>query len=284
MQLSIIIINYNTFNLTCRCIASIHEKLMEVDYEIVLVDNASVECDPNLFKKRFPGIKLIISPTNTGFAGGNNLGIMQATGDYILLLNSDTELLNNAPKICMDHLLANNDTGIVTCQLIYPDGTIQFNCRRFRTIKWELLEIFPLYKLIPKAKREALMLHRYFDHQSFANCDWVWGTFMLFSKSIVQQLPDRKLPEDFFMYCEDVLWCWHFKQLGYRVHFLPEAKVMHIHKGSADKDKLKKMRLISIKNHGKFMKKFYPDFRWYIFAAIYYTKQYSALLLTHIFK
>ena len=284
MQLSIIIINYNTFNLTCRCIASIHEKLMEVDYEIMLVDNASVECDPNLFKKRFPGIKLIISPTNTGFAGGNNLGIMQATGDYILLLNSDTELLNNAPKICMDHLLANNDTGIVTCQLIYPDGTIQFNCRRFRTIKWELLEIFPLYKLIPKAKREALMLHRYFDHQSFANCDWVWGTFMLFSKSIVQQLPDRKLPEDFFMYCEDVLWCWHFKQLGYRVHFLPEAKVMHIHKGSADKDKLKKMRLISIKNHGKFMKKFYPDFRWYIFAAIYYTKQYSALLLTHIFK
>ena len=284
MQLSIIIINYNTFKLTCRCIASIHEKLMEVDYEIVLVDNASVECDPNLFKKRFPGIKLIISPTNTGFAGGNNLGIMQATGDYILLLNSDTELLNNAPKICMDHLLTNNDTGIVTCQLIYPDGTIQFNCRRFRTIKWELLEIFPLYKLIPKAKREALMLHRYFDHQSFANCDWVWGTFMLFSKSIVQQLPDRKLPEDFFMYCEDVLWCWHFKQLGYRVHFLPEAKVMHIHKGSADKDKLKKMRLISIKNHGKFMKKFYPDFRWYIFAAIYYTKQYSALLFTHIFK
>ena len=284
MQLSIIIINYNTFNLTCRCIASIHEKLMEVDYEIVLVDNASVECDPNLFEKRFPGLKLIISPTNTGFAGGNNLGIMQATGDYILLLNSDTELLNNAPKICMDHLLANNDTGIVTCQLIYPDGTIQFNCRRFRTIKWELLEIFPLYRLIPKAKREALMLHRYFDHQSFANCDWVWGTFMLFSKSIVQQLPDRKLPEDFFMYCEDVLWCWHFKQLGYRVHFLPEAKVMHIHKGSADKDKLKKMRLISIKNHGKFMKKFYPDFRWYIFAAIYYTKQYSALLLTQIFK
>ena len=284
MQLSIIIINYNTFNLTCRCIASIHEKLMEVDYEIVLVDNASVECDPNLFEKRFPGLKLIISPTNTGFAGGNNLGIMQATGDYILLLNSDTELLNNAPKICMDHLLANNDTGIVTCQLIYPDGTIQFNCRRFRTIKWELLEIFPLYRLIPKAKREALMLHRYFDHQSFANCDWVWGTFMLFSKSIVQQLPDRKLPEDFFMYCEDVLWCWHFKQLGYRVHFLPEAKVMHIHKGSADKDKLKKMRLISIKNHGKFMKKFYPDFRWYIFAAIYYTKQYSALLVTQIFK
>ncbi|MBC7889821.1 MAG: glycosyltransferase family 2 protein [Ferruginibacter sp.] len=284
MQLSVIIINYNTFSLTSKCIASIHEKLTGVEYEIVLVDNASAECDPHLFTQQFPDIKLIISKINTGFAGGNNLGILHASGDYILLLNSDTELINNAPKICLDHLRANKDTGIATCQLIYPDGTIQFNCRRFRTISWELLEIFPLYKLLPKAKKEALMLHRYFDHQRFANCDWVWGTFMLFPKTILQQLPQKKLPEDFFMYCEDVLWCWEFKRLGYQVHFLPQAKLMHIHKGSANKDKLKKIRLISIKNHGKFMKKFYPDFRWYIFAMIYYTKQYSALLLGNFYK
>ena len=284
MQLSIIIINYNTYSLTSKCIASIHQKLKDVEYEIVLIDNASVECDPQLFIQQFPDIKLIISETNTGFAGGNNLGIMHATGDYLLLLNSDTELINNAPKICLDHLLENTDTGIATCQLIYPDGTIQFNCRRFRTILWELLEVVPVYKLLPKSKSAALMLHRYFDHQSFANCDWVWGTFMLFPKRIIQELPDKKLPEDFFMYCEDVLWCWEFKQLGYEVHFLPQAKVMHVHKGSANKDKLKKVRLASIKNHAKFMKKFYPGFRWYIFAAIYFSKQYSALLLEKIYK
>jgi GT2 family glycosyltransferase len=282
MQLSIIIINYNTFTLTCNCIASIHEKLKEVDYEIVLVDNASVECDPKLFSLRFPEINLVTSKINTGFAGGNNLGIQHATGDYILLLNSDTELINNAPKICLDHLLKNKNTGVVTCQLIYPDGTIQFNCRRFRTISWELLEIFPFYKLLPKAKREALMLHRYFDHKSFASCDWVWGTFMLFPKNILLQLPQQHLSDDFFMYCEDVLWGWDFKQLGYEIHFLPEARVMHIHKGSTSKEKLYKTRLMSIKNHAKFMKKFYPDLRWYIFAAIYYTKQYGALLMEQI--
>ena len=128
-----------------------------------------------------------------------------------------------------------------------------------------------------KEKREALMLHRYFDHQSFASCDWVWGTFMLFPKRILQQLPQKKLPEDFFMYCEDVLWCWEFKQLGYEIHFVPSAKVMHVHKGSSVKDKLKNIRLTSIKNHVKFMKKFYPDLRWYIFAAIFYAKQYGAI-------
>lgn len=284
MQLSIIIINYNTFTLTSRCIASVYEKLTGVDFEIVLVDNASVECDPGLFKQRFPEIKLIVSETNSGFAGGNNLGISHSAGDNILLLNSDTELLNNAPKICLDHLLANKNTGMVTCQLIYPDGSLQYNCRRFRTIKWELLEIFPFYKLLPKAKREALMLHHYFDHKSFAVCDWVWGAFMLFPKSIVAQLPEKKLSTDFFMYCEDVLWCWDFKNLGYEIHFLPGAKIMHVHKGSTSADKLKKTRLISIKNHAKFMKKFYPDFRWYIFAAIYYSKQYGALMLEKILK
>ena len=279
MQLSIIIINYNTYTLTTDCIASIYEKLKGVEYEIVLVDNASVECDPHLFKERFPGIKLVVNETNTGFTGGNNLGIENATGDYLLLLNSDTQLINNAPKICLDYLVMNKGVGMVTCQLTYPDGAIQYNCRRFRTIGWELLEVFPFYKLLPKAKREALMLHHYFDHQSFANCDWVWGAFMLFPKSIIPQLPKKKLSDDFFMYCEDVLWCWDFKQLGYQIHFLPEAKVMHVHRGSTDKNKLRKVRMVSIKNHAKFMKKFYPDFRWYIFALIYYTKQYAALLL-----
>jgi len=284
MKISIIIINYNTFILTCNCIRSVYEKLKEVDFEIVLVDNASSECSPLLFKKEFPGITLVINETNTGFAGGNNMGLQYSTGDFLLLLNSDTELINNAPKICLDYLLANKEVGMATCQLIYPNGTIQFNCRRFRTITWELLEIFPFYRLLPKAKREALMLHRYFDHKSFMDCDWVWGAFMLFHKSMIPQLPHKKLSEDFFMYCEDVLWCWEFKQLGYNVHFLPEAKVMHVHKGSTDKDKLRKVRIVSIKNHVKFMKKFYPDFRWYIFAGIYYSKQYIALLLGSIIK
>ena len=277
MQLSIIIINYNTFQLTCNCIQSIFEKLTGLEYEVVLVDNASVECDADLFKEKFPRIKLVKSTVNTGFAGGNNLGIDNATGEYILLLNSDTELINNAPKICYDYITSNPAVGIVTCQLIYPDGTVQYNCRKFRTIGWELAEVFPLFKLLPKQKQAELMLHHYFDHQSNMVCDWVWGTFMLFPARIIQQLPEKKLSTDFFMYCEDVLWCWEFKQLGYEIHFVPSAIVMHVHKGSSVKEKLKRIRLTSIKNHAKFMKKFYPDFRWYIFAAIFYTKQYSAI-------
>lgn len=284
MQLSIIIINYNTFQLTCNCIQSIKDKVRDLDYEIVLVDNASVERDPKHFKEIFSDILLVESATNTGFTGGNNLGIQHSTGDYILLLNSDTELLNNAPKICFDYMQEHPEVGMTTAQLVYPDGSIQHNTRKFRTIKWELLEVLPFYKLLPKEKKENLMLHHYFNHQRFAEADWVWGAFMMFPRKILKQLKGGKLSDDFFMYCEDVLWSWEFKQLGYKIHFIPHAKVMHIHKGSVSKDKWLLVRKTSIKNHAQFMKKFYPDWRWYVFAAIFYTKQYGALWLSSLFK
>lgn len=283
MQLSIIIINYNTFQLTSNCIRSLEEKVTGITYEIILVDNASSECDPSLFLKKFPFIKLIINKENSGFTGGNNTGIGQASGEYILLLNSDTELINNAPKICFDHMQQHPEAGITAAQLQYPDGRLQHNCRRFRTISWELLQVFPFYLFLPKRKKEELMLHHYFDHKSFMKCDWVWGTFMMFPKKIISQLPMNKLPDDFFMYVEDVLWCWHINKLGYEIHFLPEANVMHIHKGSSSKEKWYAVRKMGIKNHAQFMKKYYPDVRWYIFASIYYPKQYTALWLRNIF-
>lgn len=283
-ELSIIIVNYNTFQLTCNCIASLYNKLEDVELEIVLVDNASHECDANLFKEKFPEILLIKNPVNTGFTGGNNLGIEHSTGKYLLLLNSDTELINNAPKICLDYLKVHPNVGMVTAQLQYPDGKVQYNTRRFRTIGWELLEIFPFYKLLKKEERGHLMLHHYFDHQSFANVDWVWGAFMLFSKSAIEQLPQKKLSDDFFMYCEDALWCWDFKQLGYEIHFLPEAKVMHVHRGSTDLNKWEKVRMGSNKNHAIFMHKIYPDFLWYVWYTIFSIKQWLAFQIIKITK
>ncbi|MGI8600878.1 MAG: glycosyltransferase family 2 protein [Chitinophagaceae bacterium] len=284
MQLSIIIINYNTFTLTCNCIQSILDKLTDLEYEIIVVDNASTDADPHLFKQRFPVINLVISEVNTGFAGGNNVGIKHSKGDYLLLLNSDTELINNAPKICYDYMQAHPQAGMCTAQLRYPDGRIQYNTRKFRTISWELLEVLPFYKLLPKKKKEQLMLHHYLDHKSMTSVDWVWGAYMFFPRNILYQLKDHKLAEDFFMYSEDVLWCWEIKRLGYTIHFLPQAKVMHIHKGSSSKEKWIKIRKTGIKNHAVFMKKFYPDWRWYLFAAIFYTKQYGTLWAENIFK
>lgn len=279
MTLSIVIVNYNTFQLTSQCIASIEEKCIDLDYEIVLVDNASTECNPNDFLIKFPKIKLVVNPENSGFSKGNNLGIKEAKGTYILLLNSDTELINNAPKICLDFLISKENKGVITCQLIYPNGIIQHNTRRFRTIGWEIMEILPFYKFFSKKKSEEMMLHHYFDHQRFVEPDWIWGTFMLFKKDILELMPNNRLNDDFFMYCEDVLWCWEFKNLGHPSYYLPEAKVMHIHKGSSSEEKKIKVRKLGIKNHAIFMKKYYPNWKWYLWAVIYFPKQILGLML-----
>src|SRR5258705_744475 len=124
IDLSVIIINYNTFDLTCNCIFSVTEHTKNIRYEIILVDNASTECDAGLFVKKFPQVKLIKNPVNSGFAKGNNLGIDRAGGNYILLLNSDTVFKNNAAEIVFDFLKHNESYGIGTAQLQYPDGTI----------------------------------------------------------------------------------------------------------------------------------------------------------------
>lgn len=283
MQVSIIIVNYNTFQLTSNCIKSIYAIMKGLDYEVILVDNASKECDPENFAKAFPTVKLIKSSENVGFAKGNNLGIQQATGKYILLLNSDCELINNAPQISYNYMEEHPECGMSTVQLLYPDGKLQYNCRRFRTISWELLEVFPLYLLLPKKKREELMLHHYFDHQRQVNCDWVWGAYMFFPASLLKQLPGERLGEDFFMYCEDTLWGWQFKQLGKEITFLPEGKVMHVHKGSSS-NRLSHFKKMGIENHAILMKKIYPDCRWYVFNAIYLTKQTLFKLLSQLLR
>jgi GT2 family glycosyltransferase len=273
MQVSIVIVNFNTFRLTSNCIRSIQEKLNTLSYEIILVDNASHERNPEDFKIEFPNIHLIKSSVNLGFAKGNNLGIEHAKGDYILLLNSDCELINNAPLISYEYMEANKNCGLSTVQLEYPDGKLQYNCRRFRTITWELLELFPIYLFMRKEKKEELMLHHYFDHKRKINCDWVWGAYMFFPKNILKSLPGEKLGEDFFMFCEDTLWCWQIKELGKDITFLPTGKVMHVHKGSTI-NKKKYFQNMGIKNHAIFMKKMYPDWRWYFFNVIYKSKQF----------
>src|SRR5690348_14253877 len=126
MQVSVIIINYNTFEYTCNCIQSLIDKTMGVDYEIILVDNASSECNPDLFKEKFPQIILIKNSENSGFAAGNNLGIKHAKGEFILLLNSDTVFIENSILFIYEKCKPINNLGAATIQLIFPDGTIQF--------------------------------------------------------------------------------------------------------------------------------------------------------------
>jgi len=254
--ISIIIINYNTFELTSKCIQSILSIESNLPSEIILVDNHSTEADPDEFLKIFPGIILIKSPANIGFAKGNNLGIEKAKGAYILLLNSDTVLLNDAITIVKQFLDSHPNVAAASARLEYPDGAVQHNCQRFPSVSTKLFELLRLQKILGRKMSGKVLLGSFFGYDSIAYPDWIWGTFFMFRKERLDGLPGKKLADDFFMYGEDMQWCMEFKYLGFRCAFLPDAHVVHLMGGSGGEGG-KMMRL----NLNAFMKLYYPGWQ-----------------------
>lgn len=268
MDLSVIIVNYNTFALTSNCIRSVLEKTEGLRYEIILVDNASTECPPERFKEQFPEIELVASPQNGGFAKGNNLGLERARGRYLLLLNSDTELLNNALLLAVRQMEQKPNCGVLSGQLQYPDGRLQAVAGRFPSVGTQLLELTRLTKLLSRTRQMRLFLGDRYHYREPLSADWVWGAFFLTRRSILQQLPGQKLPEDFFMYFEDVQWCMRIRKMGYKVCYHPAPKALHYIGGS-------EARIQSARQ--KYLEKFLPNEmeglklergRWY--AYLYY--------------
>lgn len=246
--LSIIIINYNTFTLTCKCIESILQYTQGVKYEIVLVDNASTECDADKFLELFPQVILIKSTENVGFAKGNNLGLQYAKGEYILLLNSDTELLENSIFKAINYFQKDKAIGVLSTALIYPDGTLQPVANRFPAISLELIELLRIQKFLPKSYREKALLGFFFPQNKTTEADWVWGAFFLTKRSIIEQFPNQKFPDDFFMYYEDVQWCYFIKKkLGYKIIYFPETSVLHY--GSASSPQVDEKTLTKLEQN-----------------------------------
>jgi GT2 family glycosyltransferase len=233
-MVSIIIINYNTYGLTTACIRSIYAYTKRVPFEVILVDNASTECDPDEFSSAFPSIRLIKSEKNLGFAGGNNLGIQHSKGEHILLLNSDVELNEDSISISYDAFLRSDSVGFLGCRMEYPSGQVQYTARRFRSISWELMDLFRFIPaLMPYEKRARRMMGKYFRHDRSLECDWLNGAFLLFSRTLLTGFPAQQLDDRFFMYAEDQLWCEQAKELGLRNYFISDTTIVHVNSGSS---------------------------------------------------
>jgi GT2 family glycosyltransferase len=253
-SVSIVIINYNTTELTVNCINSIVDHTKEVDYEIIMVDNHSTDLNTDEFVRKFPTVKLIKNDSNVGFARGNNIGIANSNGDYVLLLNSDTILQNNAISMVKNFLDSNSKVAVASARLEYPNGQVQHNCQRFPSIRFALFELLRFQKLFPSKKH--LLFGSFFDHNSVLFPDWVWGTFFMFRRELLDKLSEKKLADNFFMYVEDMQWCMEFRKLGFEIAFIPEAKVTHLMGGSrGEKNEMMQGNL------NKFMMMYYPAWK-----------------------
>ena len=227
-MVSIIIINYNTFDLVVDCILSIKHNVVNIEYEIIVVDNASIDDSARKLTEKFPDIKVLSNTENLGFAEGNNVGISKAEGDQILLLNSDTVFLNNALGFTKKTLEENPQLGIVTCSLQYPNGKKQHNCQSFPNGLKLLLEKSRLFKLLPAKFRSSYLQGVYFNYDQTGAPDWVWGTYFHFKRSLLDAFPNKRLPADYFMYVEDLQWCYLARKAGWKIAYNPLGQILHL--------------------------------------------------------
>lgn len=232
-KVSIVIVNWKTPELLAILLDSIaREDTGHESFELLIVDNNSGDGSVEMLKTRFPYVKLTENSDNVGFSRACNQVIPTARGQYVLLLNPDCEVTKNAVSIMADYLDANPDCGAVGPKVLNTDGTLQLACRRsFPSVKASFFRLTYLSKLFPRSRyfSEYNLTHANPDEQ--LEVDALSGSCMMVRKDVIDRI--GLLDEDIFMFGEDIDWCWRIKELGYRVVYIPESVVYHVHGASS---------------------------------------------------
>lgn len=245
--LSIIIVNYNTKDLLKNCLDSIISHTTAVDYEIMVVDNASTDGSQDMIKDLYPQIELQCNKENIGFSKANNQAYHTSRGDYLLFLNSDTLIMNDAILTLMNYLKNNPDVGIVGPKIVGTENQPSRSYMRFLDVKCLFLGSKYLSWLIDT---EKYRLH--YDHYDFSSTQsvpWLSGACLMTSRRVFQEA--GCFDENYFLYLEDMDLCMQVKKIGYSNIYLPSAEVVHLFGGSSEphKSELKKIYLRSAKHY-----------------------------------
>ena len=237
VDLSIVILSWNVCDLLRQCLISVaRDRPLSANHpplatEIIVVDNASSDGSVEIVRTEFAEARLIVNTTNRGYTGGNNDGIAAATGRYVMILNPDTRVLDDALAALVSYADVHPDVGVVGPQLLNPDGSVQSSRRRFPTL---MTGLFESTWLEPLAPRDVLRRYYVLDQPDDAiqEVDWLFGACFLVRREVIQQV--GALDEDFFMYSEEMDWCRRIRQAGWKVVYLPEAQVIHYGGKSSD--------------------------------------------------
>lgn len=233
MKLSIIFVNYKSADLIIDCIQSIKTST-SLNYEIIVVDNASNDNSQQIITDKFSEIKWIQMQYNSGFARANNQGIKIATGEYILLLNSDTIILDNALDKMYEFMQQNHNASAGSVQLLNADLTPQNAGNYFVKGGINVLLTLPILNTITKNIGNLFKIKKpsIVQSQSINNVDWISGAFMFVRKSIIDK--SGLLDEDFFLFSEEIEWCSRLKKQG-DILVNTEVSVIHLEGGTTKK-------------------------------------------------
>jgi hypothetical protein len=269
IELSIIVVNYNSRDLLRGCLRSIEEHARSFDPEVIVIDNASSDGSAEMVAEEFPWVTLQANKTNLGYTGGVNQGLRMCRGEFILILNADIVLQESSVAELLSFMKEHPDAGIVGPQLRFPNGELQLSCRTFYSFRTLLYRRTFLGRLFPnsKALREHMMAD--WDHSEPRVVDWVLGGCILVRRQALSNV--GLMDERYFLYLEDVDWCYRMRQYGWKVYYNPYSVITHYYRqGSRREGRINKDLLIHILSMFHYLDK------WNKF--IYFAKRYLYFL------
>lgn len=235
MDVSILILNYNTRELTINALRSIYQSKTSLSFEVILADNASKDNSIPHIQAEFPQVKLILNQENVGFAIANNQAMRLAQGRYVLLLNSDTILQPDTLETMLQFMDNHPEVGAAGCKLVLQDGSLDKACKRgFPTPSASFYYAFGIAKLFPRVPRFNQYQLGYMDPDDAYPVDCLVGAFMFVRRAAIDQV--GMLDEEFFMYGEDIDWCYRIKQAGWVNYYYPKTQILHL-KGASSRRK-----------------------------------------------
>jgi len=225
LDVSIIIVNWNTREFLKKCLESIYDHTSGFEFETIVIDNNSQDDSVAMIKTEFPTVILIQNKKNLGYPAAVNQGINIARGSYILLMNSDVLILDNAIGVLLNYARQKPDAAAVGCRILNPDSSLQQSCLMYPSILNLLLWGTLLHRLFPRNKFFGREDMTWWGADDDRPVEVIKGCFMLIDKNAIQTV--GPMDQNFFMYAEETDWCCRCKKAGYQILFTPNAQIIH---------------------------------------------------------
>ncbi len=226
IDLSIIIVSYNTKDLLKKCIESIFETKENLSLEVIVADNNSQDGSSEMVSGNFKDVVLIKNRQNYGFSKANNIGVKKSSGKYVLFLNSDTLVHKNTLVFMVKFMDEHKNAGAATCKLVMPDGQIDDASHRGFPTPWNAFSHFSgLSKIFGKTKLFGGYNLGFMNLEKTHEIDALAGAFMMVRRIAGEQV--GWWDEDYFFYGEDIDFCYMLKQKGWKIYYVPEVSILH---------------------------------------------------------
>lgn len=234
---SVVIVVWNAKKYVIECLESLREHCRNVCDEVIIVDNASSDGTPDLIAEMFPEFKLIRNSENLGFAKANNIGIAHSSGEYVCLVNSDVKFTYDCLSPMLSFLSGNPEVGMVGPKMLSRDGETQRSTMRFPTVWNQFCRALGLDIFFKKSRWFGGLLMSDFDHETTTPVEVLNGWFVVVRRTAMHRV--GLLDPQFFMYAEDLDWCYRFHQAGEKIVFFADAEAIHYGGASSSKAPLR---------------------------------------------